>query len=674
MNLHAIRTERADDIAVLYINPPPFNRFSERLADELAAAHREMMNAPEIKAVIITGTGDQFVGGPEITDILKIRNRESLLRRLLRQHEVLDAIEQGPKPIIAAICGHCSRGGMELAMACHWRLAAQGVRLGLLDSRYGLIPHLGGTQRLPRLVGLPAALDIMIDGTPLSATQALEAGLVDAVSPARDFPAAAMDAARSFVDGRRSHGMRMTSRRFENLCGAEEKNRIFHKWDARSRQSGGNRLVAEKILRAVRQGTGVSFSSDIRREAELFCDCVFSDASRNLISLFLRTRQAGQIRQFRSIAPFPMEEIAMVAQEAESAGRIASALIRRGIRLKVWAGGRPRLAIFLQSLQQGFAADIALGAVSRDAVDRLIRRRVMMTEVIGDLRDIPVLLEAGPAAPGEKQEMIEKLAHLRGAGGMIASLTGEAPLTDILPPEGDIRTRLAGLHFFTPPHQIRLLEIRTLPETGKKVTATALELAKRAGKIPLLQSGNFPPAVRGLQSVMIREAVGLVQEGVNPASVDKAFTAFGFPFGPLYLSDIAGRKDRAVHTAGPEGAPETGSGTEPELLMKMMADGILPAGAGSGWYDHGGREPVIREAALDAVSAWLKGQGTASRTMPREDILGRILDRLAAAAREIVQRGQIADAADLDMGTVYGIGFPPHFGGLLKWADGGGSR
>jgi enoyl-CoA hydratase/carnithine racemase len=298
-----LKVELKDGVVILYLNNPPVNQLSEHFVREMADALLQASTDASVKAVILTGTGKNFIAGADITQIQPIRDKNFLLPRVMENNRFINAIEEGSKPVIAAINGHCLGGGLEIAMACHYRVAAQGVQIGQPEVQIGLIPGAGGTQRLARLVGFADALTMITTGNPISAEEGLKKGALDEVVAPGELVDTALKAARRFISGELNHKNRMTRNKTDKLPKPEEKAGILAFAKGMAAKQAKGYLAPFKAIEAMERGLTGNFEADLKVESELFTECAVSDIAKNLIGIFLNTRAAGRLPRLEKIEP-----------------------------------------------------------------------------------------------------------------------------------------------------------------------------------------------------------------------------------------------------------------------------------------------------------------------------------------------------------------------------------
>ena len=326
-----VKVEVKDGVAILALNNPPVNQLSEHFVREMADAFLQAFTDKAIKAVVLTGTGRNFIAGADITEIQKVKDKNFLLPRVMENHRFINAIEDAPKPVIAAINGHCLGGGLEIAMACHYRIAAESIQIGQPEVKIGLFPGAGGTQRLARLIGFADALMMITRGDPISAEEGLKKGALDEVVPANQLLDQALQVARRFISGELNHKTRLTKNKTDKLPRPEEKAGIvaFAKGIAAKEAKGY--IAPFKAIEAMERGLTDHFEADLKIEAELFADCVVSDVAKNLIGIFLNTRAAGRVPRIEKIEPKKIKMVGMLGGGVMGSG-IVNLLLSNGVR------------------------------------------------------------------------------------------------------------------------------------------------------------------------------------------------------------------------------------------------------------------------------------------------------------------------------------------------------
>ncbi|MGA8830586.1 MAG: enoyl-CoA hydratase-related protein, partial [Desulfomonilaceae bacterium] len=308
----SLKIENHDGVVAIFMNNPPVNQLSKHFVMELVEAISSCFEDPSVNAIVLTGTGKNFIAGADLTEVYRATEKETLLQKVMGTSAFLNQIEMGPKPVIAAINGNSLGGGLEIAMACHYRVAAKGVQLGQPEVKVGLIPGAGGTQRLPRLIGLPNALEMMTAGNPIRAEKGLTRGLVDEIAEPQDLIDVAIGAAHKFITGSISLNSRRTRNRYNRLPSAGELQAVANgaKFMAMAKAKGY--IAPFKVIEAMEKGLSFDIEADIRRENELFVECAVSDVAKNLIGIFLNTRSAGRLPRIAGVEPRLIKKVTML--------------------------------------------------------------------------------------------------------------------------------------------------------------------------------------------------------------------------------------------------------------------------------------------------------------------------------------------------------------------------
>ncbi len=281
-----VKVEIKQEVAIFALNNPPVNQLSEHFVREMADAFIQAWGDAGVKAIILTGTGKNFIAGADITEVQKVKDKNFLLPKVLENNRFINAIVEGPKPVIAALNGNCLGGGLEIAMACHYRVATQRIQLGQPEVQIGLIPGAGGTQRLARLIGFADALQMITTGAPISAEDGMKKGVIDEVAPAGMLLDQALKAAQRFISGELKHRERMTRNKKDKLPKPEEKKGIVAFARGMAQKQAKGYLAPFKAIEAMEKGLTDNFEADLKVEADLFSDCAVSDVAKNLIGIF----------------------------------------------------------------------------------------------------------------------------------------------------------------------------------------------------------------------------------------------------------------------------------------------------------------------------------------------------------------------------------------------------
>jgi len=659
--------EIQDGVLVLTLDVPgeKVNTLARGVLTEFHAILEQLeARPPEIRAVVLrSGKPDNFIAGADIKDFVKIRSAlegETLSRE---GQAILDRLESLPLPVVAAIHGSCLGGGLETALACRYRIASDDPRtlVGLPEVMLGLLPGAGGTQRLPRVAGLAASLDVILTGRSLRASRALAAGVVDEVVPTPLLQALARQRALALADGT------LRPRR-PGISTAERLLRPFIFRKARAsvlQKTSGHYPAPLRAIEAVRDGTAASQSEGLKLEARLFGELSVSPVSRALVSVFFATQE------IKKDAGYPDGTL---AREVRKLGVLGAGLMGAGISGAAAEAGIPvRLKdASAEALGRGlrYARDVfeerrSRGSLSRLEVGHCLDRISVCLDYTG-FRRADLVIEAVFEDLALKRRVLAESQAATGDDCVFGSNTSSLPIGEIA--RGCRRpTRVLGMHFFSPVHRMPLLEVIVTAETDAWATATAVSFGRRLGKhVIVVRDGPGFYTTRAL-APYLNEAARLLEEGARIEDVDRALTAFGFPVGPLALLDEVGievgaKVARVLHQhLGERMAP-------PASMIKVIEDGRLGRKNRRGFYTYGGRK-----RADESVYALLPG-GAARRPFEAREIADRLVFAFLNEAVLCLQDGILRAPRDGDVGGIFGLGFPPFLGGPFRYLDHLGAR
>ena len=661
-----LKVEMKDGVVVLYMNNPPVNQLSEHFVREMADAFVQAAGDSAVKAVVLTGTGKNFIAGADITQIQPIRDKNFLLPRVMENNRFINALEEGPKPVIAAINGHCLGGGLEIAMASHYRLAAQGVQIGQPEIQIGLIPGAGGTQRLARLVGFADALTMITTGNPISAEEGLKKGALDEVVPPGDLVDTALKAARRFISGELNHQNRMTRNKTDKLPKPEEKAGILAFAKGMAAKQAKGYLAPFKAIEAMERGLTGNFEADLKVESELFADCAVSDIAKNLIGIFLNTRAAGRLPRIEKMIPRKVKTVAMLGGGVMGSG-IVNLLLRHGFDAILWDINDGAVQKGLDAVRKTFAYPIKKGKMTQTELDKLIQDHLKTTTSLEGLKGVDLVIEAVLEDMKIKQDIWRMLEAICRSDAVFGTNTSALPITEMATVLKD-PGRMIGLHFFNPAERMQLLEVICGKKTSDQTLATSVGFGRGIRKVPIVVNDGPGFYVSRQLSTLMGESSFMLGEGVDPAKVEEAMLDFGLPMGPATLSDLTGI-DIGYHV-GKNFEKSFGERMKMSpLYERVYQTGCYGRKTGAGWFDYSGEKPVPNPKVVAVVMNFLKEKGVTPKAMTPKEIVDRMMARAINEAAYMIQEGICDRPQDMDLAMIYGTGFPPYRGGILRYAD-----
>lgn len=650
----------SDGICVLRLNAPPLGMITLELLDELLAAIRRVSNDGEVCAAIITGDEKHFSAGADINLFRQIESDADAMRTSQSFQEAFGEVEACPKPIAAAVAGRVMGGALELALACHYRVATSQSRFSMPEVRFGFNPGAGGTQRLPRLIGPQKALWMLITAESLGAEEALKLGLVDADCR----PGELVDTTRRLL--RSVSTPRRTSELCEKVQDAEH-NAAAIAEAMRLAEKGRPEIIAPwKIIEAVRAGLNESFQTGLETERRAFGECLDTLAAKNKISLFFATRQMGKAPELAGVMPKAVRRAAVVGMGSMGTG-ITQALVMAGLPVAVCDQDHAALERGVEKIRRSLAKSVEQGRMSRGVLERTLGLLTATTDR-GVLAGADLAIESVFEDVEVKRGVIADLEQYCGPDAVIATNTSTISLDALA--EGMQRPeRLVGMHFFNPAHRMPLVEVIRREATPAEVVATAMELSRRLKKNPVLVNNREGFLVNRIFVPYLKEAFSLLEDGFDAPSIDAAIVQFGFSMGPLTLIDMAGL-DILVDTARLlEKALPRGGRISP-IASRLVDEGHLGQKTGSGVYRYepGDHTPRKSEAAQKIIAEVQKEKRGQPQEIGPTEMTERLVLGMVNEAFYLLEEGVVQRRSDVDAATVLGIGFPDFRGGVLKYA------
>jgi 3-hydroxyacyl-CoA dehydrogenase len=654
-----VRLEKDGDIGVIIVNYPPVNALgpgvSEGIVDSLNKANAD----PAIKAMVLMGDGRSFIAGADIRGFGTDRKRAPIGQRT---YDVLDA---SPKPVVAAIHGYALGGGLENAMACHYRIAVPSAKVGLPEVLIGILPGGGGTQRLPRLAGAQTALEMITSGRHVPAPEAAKLGIIDQILPdGANLRAEAIAYARKIAGDRPLPIVRNKPVTADPA--------IFDAMRKSIARKARNQKAPYNCIAAVEAACTLTFDDGIRREAELFAELVNADEAKALRYAFFAEREVAKLPDLpTTIAPYDFTDPAVIGAGTMGGG-IAMSFADFGYDVKIMDATQEALDRGMERIRSNYATSVKRGSLAEDEMNRRLAR-IHPVAGLDDIKDCDVVVEAVFERMDVKKDIFTKLDAVMKPGAFLFSNTSALDMDEL----ASVTKRpdhVAGTHFFSPANVMKLLEVVRPPKASPETLITAMAMGRKIGKISAMAGNTDGFVANRSRAPFNTEMVLLLEEGCLPEQVDKVMVDFGYPMGPFAVGDLAGldigaesRKRRAAANPNYRKLPI------PDKLVEM---GRFGQKTGAGWYryEKGDRTPHPDPevaAIIKQVAADLKIQ---QKTFTDTEILQRLLFSSVNEACRILEEGKAYRASDIDVMWLHGFGFPRYRGGLMFWADGIGVR
>ena len=637
------------DIAVITLNSPPVNALSAGVRDGLKGAFDAAIKDPAVKAIVLICEGKTFIAGADISEFGKPPQGASLF-------EVEDTIESAPKPVIAAIHGTALGGGLEVALCAHYRIAVPSAKCGLPEVNIGILPGAGGTQRLPRIVGVEEALAMVTSGKHVGAKQSLASGLIDELAPEGELRAAALAFARRIVsEARPLRKVRDQNEKVEAARGHPEIFAEFRK--AHARQFRGFK-APENNIRAIEAAVNLPFDEGLKEERRLFVELFTGPQAGAQRYVFFAERQVWKLPDIPDdTAQIPVKKVGIIGAGTMGGG-IAMNFANVGIAVTIVEVKDEALKRGLGVIRKNYDNTAAKGRLTAADVDKRMGLITGSLE-LESLGDCDLIIEAVFERMDIKKEVFAKLDRIAKPGAILASNTSYLNIDEIATatkrPDAVI-----GMHFFSPANVMRLLEVVRGEKTSKPVIATAMAIAKKIGKIGVLV-GVCPGFVGNrMLAQRQREAQKLVMEGAMPWDVDRVLYDFGFPMGPFAMSDLAGLDIGWVK--------ENSRGeTIRDVLCEMDRRGQK---TGAGYYDYDEKRNRKPSPVTEKIISEFRAKaGINARKIEDSEILERCLYPMINEGAKILEEGKAIRASDIDIVWINGYGWPVYEGGPMYYGD-----
>jgi 3-hydroxyacyl-CoA dehydrogenase len=655
-----VRVTKADGIAVITIDNPPVNALSPGVPGGIAKSVEQIESDETVRAAVLIGAGRTFVAGADIREFAKVSSGQGMC--LEQINPVLDRVENCRKPVVMAIHGTAFGGGLELAMAGHYRIALRDAQIGQPEVKLGLIPGAGGTQRLPRLAGVAKALEMCAEGKPITADEAFKFGIVDRVAE-DDLLARAIAFAKEIA----GKPVPKTRERNEKLGTREQSTTIFTSARENVRRKQRNLMAPLIAIDAVEAATTLPFDQGLDKEHELFNNCLCSDQSKALIHVFFGEREVAKIPDVpKETSILPVNSAAVVGAGTMGSG-IAMVFANAGIPVLLKDTGQDAIERGMANIHKNYANSVKRGRFTQDFVEQRLKliQPVLSYEAFASA---DMVVEAVFEDMALKKEVFAELDRVCKPGAILATNTSSLNVDEIASATWRAQS-VIGTHFFSPANVMRLLEIVRGQATRKEIIATCMQLSKRLAKIGVLVGNCVGFVGNRMFGPYRREAQFLVEEGASVEAVDKALYEFGMAMGPLATGDLAGldvgwrirKEHRHLQKPGMR---------QPFAEDRLCELGRFGQKTGAGWYKYDeNRKPspdprvaaLIRNCAAEAR--------VPQRQISSEEIVERCIYSLVNEGAHLLEEGMALRAVDIDIIYLNGYGFPAYRGGPMWYAS-----
>ena len=650
-----IEFKKIGQIGIITINNPPANALSFAVVTGIDKTVGSCLEDDDCSGLVITGAGRMFVAGADI--------REFNLQRpddVPDFHEVLRSIEDSPKPIVAAINGIAFGGGLELAMGCHFRLIVPSALVGQPEVKLGIIPGAGGTQRLPRLVGIESALEMIVGGEPVNAEKALQIGAVDEIVEGN-----LLERAIDLANEKIKYGPRSTKTLEERLKVTDPK--IFEKFREKIAPKSRGLEAPFECINAVEAATSMTFEEGLEFERKTFIHLRDSKKSKSLRHMFFAEREVAKIPGISKEAKPKAIDRAAVIGSGTMGGGIAMNFANAGIPVCVVDISQEAVNHGLAKVRDNYARSVLSGRISQETMDERLTLITGTNDYVA-VADADIVIEAVFEDLSLKKKIFKELDEICKSETILASNTSSLDITEI----GKSTNRpdkVCGTHFFSPANVMKLMENVRTDNSSINTIATIMKLSKTLGKVGVLVGVGDGFVGNRMLHVAARVAEFMVEEGALPWQVDKVIYEFGFPMGPFAMNDLAGVDVR--YSIRQEQKKLYGNRRQSVILERLYEMGRYGQKNGGGWYSykdgsrHGTPEPEVEELIIRTS----KEIGYKRRDFSDEEILERYLYAMINAGGHVLDEGLAMRSGDIDVIWHYGYGFPRYQGGPMFYAD-----
>jgi len=647
---------RDGSIGVITVNYPPVNALSHAVRSGLLAALEQGEQDADAKVLLVVCEGRTFIAGADIREFGKPMQEPGL-------PSVINRIEDASKPVVAAIHGTALGGGLEVALGCHYRVALASAKVGLPEVKLGLLPGAGGTQRLPRLAGAQKALEMITTGDFVAAGEALALGILDAVEDGSDIRAVGLAFAQQIADaGKPVRKVRELTDKIDADKGSD----VFERFRAGLQQKARGLFAPFKCLDAVEAAFNLPFFDGLKRERELFMECMASPQRAGLIHAFFAEREASKVKGLAKDTP---------VRDVRSVGIIGAGTMGGGIAMNFANVGIP---VILLEVKQD-ALDKGLAIIRRNYENSAKKGKLTQAQVeermalitpslaYEDFSQVDLVIEAVFENMAIKKEIFARLDEVCKPGAILASNTSTLDIDEIASATARPQD-VVGMHFFSPANVMKLLENVRGSQTSDEVKATVMDVAKKIRKVGVLVGNCYGFVGNRMLHQRGAEAMALVNEGATPQQVDKVLTDLGYPMGQFAMSDLAGID---VGYRIREERRKAGENVPASWMDKLAEQGRLgqKTQAGVYKYEEGSRKPIPDPEVEQLIAAFRQEQGITPREITDQEILERCMYVMINEGAKILEEGIADRSLDIDVVWIFGYGFPAYRGGPMFWAD-----
>ena len=662
-----VRYEMKDGVAVLTIDNPPVNALAPEVWGEIDEAVKRGVADPDAEALVLIGAGTTFIAGADIKAFELLKTPADSMARSAGTHALLKRIEDSTKPLVAALHGNALGGGLEVAQACHFRVAVKEAKVGQPEVLLGIIPGAGGTQRLPRLAGAKMALEMCTDGKAVTAPKALAAGIIDHIVP-DDL----LSGAIAFAKGKaKTHEIRKVR---DIVISADEVKAGIEACEAMRaalKKTAKGMRAPYAVVDAIEAGLKLPFDEGSVRERELFADCVASTESKSLRHLFFADREVAKVPDVPKDTPTKEITRAAVVGAGTMGGGIAMNYANAGIPVLLKEVDQAALDRGMATIRKNYEVTMSKGKMTAEQVEKTMALITPTTSYDG-FDQVDIVTEAVFENMDLKKATFTDLGRVTRLDCILASNSSTLDIDQFANASGR-PAQVLGHHYFSPANVMKLLEIVRGKETSKEVIASSLKLSKKLAKVGVVVGNCFGFVANRMLAYYMREAYLLLEEGASVEQIDRVLIEFGLPVGPFGMQDIAGidvgaRIRQYLKSIGKSRA----EGPQSAIPDRLFDLGRYGQKTGAGWYTYdapGSRnrttDPLIEQLANEEA----KKRGIARRPISDEEIIARITTALANEGARVLADKFATRPGDIDVIYVYGFGFPRYRGGPMFYAD-----